>query len=34
MEGFTGTLKDGAVVACRPRCNRGMKDTGKLEWGI
>jgi len=22
------------VVACRPRCNRGKKDTGKLEWGI
>ena len=34
VEGFTGTLKDGAVVACRPRCNRGKKDTGKLEWGI
>ena len=34
MEGFTGTLKDGAMVACRPRCNRGKKDTGILEWGI
>ena len=34
MEGFTGTLKDGAMVACRPTCNRGKKDTGILEWGI
>ena len=34
VEGFTGTLKDGAMVDCRPRCNRGKKDTGILEWGI